>query len=261
MASSINRTRPDQHQPNLDTPPAERNGSSRGCRIITPGRAGERHGSSHGLVSGCGSALARRGRCAEGGTPDPCPGDHPARPGVKVERPQAASSSRTVPAGRRRRPRTNELDAGVCRAGWSSRRVRASAERGRVRGPGRAEADLGPRALPAALSRLRESGVITGPRRRLSVLKAMALSATHGSVRRRIRDPIPQEQAVPTSGLSNSGELDQETRIRQLVERCQVQSALHGSSPWEPRRRSTTWPAPTRRTIPRRTNRALDPGP
>jgi hypothetical protein len=24
-------------------------------------------------------------RCAEGGTPDPCPRDHPARPGVKVE--------------------------------------------------------------------------------------------------------------------------------------------------------------------------------
>ena len=30
-------------------------------------------------------------RCAEGGTPDPCPRDHPARPGVKLERPQAAS--------------------------------------------------------------------------------------------------------------------------------------------------------------------------
>jgi hypothetical protein len=110
-------------------------------------------------------------------------------------------------------------------------------------------------------TRLRESGVIIGPIRRLSVLKAMALSATHGAVRGRIRDPIPQEQAVPTSGLSNPGELGQETRIRQLVERCQVQSALHGSSPWEPRRRSTTWPAPTRRTIPRRTTRALDPGP
>jgi hypothetical protein len=110
-------------------------------------------------------------------------------------------------------------------------------------------------------TRLRESGVIIGPIRRLSVLKAMALSATHGAVRGRIRDPIPQEQAVPTSGLSNPGEPSQETRIRQLVERYQVQSALHGSSPWEPRRRSTTWPAPTRRTIPRRTNRALDPGP
>ena len=37
------------------------------------------------------------------------------------------------------------------RAGWYSRRVRASAERGRVQGPGRAEADLGPRTLPAEL--------------------------------------------------------------------------------------------------------------
>ena len=27
------------------------------------------------------------GRCAEGGTPDPCPRDHPARPGVKLETP------------------------------------------------------------------------------------------------------------------------------------------------------------------------------
>jgi hypothetical protein len=99
------------------------------------------------------------------------------------------------------------------------------------------------------------------PIRRLSVLKAIALGATHGSVRGRIRDPIPQEQAVPTSGLSNPGELGQETRIHQLVERCPVQSTLHGSSSWEPRRSSTTWPAPTRRTIPRRTNRALDPGP
>src|SRR4051812_28966433 len=26
-------------------------------------------------------------RCAEGGTPDPCPRDHPARPGVKLEPP------------------------------------------------------------------------------------------------------------------------------------------------------------------------------
>jgi hypothetical protein len=39
--------------------------------------------------------------------------------------------------------------AGVCRAGWYSRRVRASAERGRVQGPGRAEADLDPRTITA----------------------------------------------------------------------------------------------------------------
>jgi hypothetical protein len=41
--------------------------------------------------------------------------------------------------------------AGGCRAGWYSLRVRASAERGRVQGPGRAEADFGPRTVTAAL--------------------------------------------------------------------------------------------------------------
>jgi hypothetical protein len=41
----------------------------------------------------------------------------------------------------------NDLDAGRFRAGWYFRRVRASAERGRVQGPGRAEADLGHRTL------------------------------------------------------------------------------------------------------------------
>jgi len=57
-------------------------------------------------------------RCAEGGTPDPCPRDHPARPGVKLERPQAARLPRAVAVGRRWRPRTNELEAGRFRAGW-----------------------------------------------------------------------------------------------------------------------------------------------
>src|SRR4029453_17057031 len=51
--------------------------------------------------------------------------------------------------------------------------------------------------------------------------------------------PIPPQKAVPTPGLNNPCEARQQTWIRQLVERCQVQSALHGSSPWEPRRRST----------------------
>ena len=51
------------------------------------------------------------------------------------------------------RPRTNELDAGVCRAGWYSRRARASAERGRVQGPGHAEADLGPRTVTGTVFR------------------------------------------------------------------------------------------------------------
>jgi hypothetical protein len=42
----------------------------------------------------------------------------------------------------------------------------------------------------------------------------------------------PTCASPPTAwGLSNPGELGQETRIRQLVERCQVQSALQGASP------------------------------
>jgi hypothetical protein len=47
--------------------------------------------------------------------------------------------------------RRTDLDAGDGRAGWYPRRVRASAERGRVQGPGRAEADSapGPSPLPA----------------------------------------------------------------------------------------------------------------
>jgi hypothetical protein len=101
-----------------------------------------------------GAAAPSPGGCrrAEGGTPDPCHRDHPARPGVKLERPQAARH----PTGPSQldgswRPRTNELDAGDCRAGWYSRRVRASAQRGRVQGPGRAEADFGPRTVSVAL--------------------------------------------------------------------------------------------------------------
>jgi hypothetical protein len=81
-------------------------------------------------------------RRAEGGTPDPCHRDHPARPGVKVERPQAASSP-TWPfqvAGAGGRGRTT-LTPALVGPGGISRRVRASAERGRVQGPDRADAD------------------------------------------------------------------------------------------------------------------------
>jgi hypothetical protein len=93
-------------------------------------------------------------RCASGGTPDPCPRDHPARPGVKVERPQAASSPLDRPSwsavgGRGR----TTLTPAACRAGWYSRRARASAERGRVQGPGRAEADLVSMERPAPFRR------------------------------------------------------------------------------------------------------------
>jgi hypothetical protein len=42
-------------------------------------------------------------RCAEGGTPDPCHRDHPARPGGKLEPPQPPGVHRAIPAGRRRR--------------------------------------------------------------------------------------------------------------------------------------------------------------
>jgi hypothetical protein len=130
MASSINRTRPDQHQPNLD-------------KTI---------GSSHTLVSRCGSALARRvtprvGRNARPVSSGPS-GPTRGQAGAPAGRRDAL---RAIPADRRRRPRTNELDAGRPRAGWYSRRARASAERGRVQGPGRAEADFGPRTLSDTL--------------------------------------------------------------------------------------------------------------
>jgi hypothetical protein len=55
------------------------------------------------------------------------------------------------------RPRTYDLEAGCFRAGWYSRRVRASAERGRVQGPGRAEADLSPRTVTVKRNWLRYS--------------------------------------------------------------------------------------------------------
>jgi hypothetical protein len=75
--------------------------------------------------------------------------------GAPAGRPASLGPSQLAGEGR---PRTNELDAGRSRAGWYSRRVRASAERGRVQGPGRAEADLGPRtitvvAIPCAILR------------------------------------------------------------------------------------------------------------
>jgi hypothetical protein len=72
--------------------------------------------------------------------------DHPARPGVKLEPPQPPVGRLTVPGRRHRRPRTNDLDAGVCRAGWYSPpgegigRTRPGAgsrpRRGRFRPPG-----------------------------------------------------------------------------------------------------------------------------
>ena len=59
--------------------------------------------------------------------------------------------------------RRYDLDAGVCRAGWYSRRARASAERGWVQGPGRAEADLGSRAHRHVQFRVAILGRLTAP--------------------------------------------------------------------------------------------------
>jgi hypothetical protein len=122
------------------------------ARPIPPRRWRERNGSSHALVSRRVSALARRvplrggrnARPVSSGPSGPTRGQAGAPAGRQTpqERPSWA---------RTWRPRTNELDAGACRAGWYSRRVRASAERGRVQGPGRAEADLGPRTVPGVL--------------------------------------------------------------------------------------------------------------
>ena len=93
------------------------------------------------LVSPCGSALARRvprrggrnARPVSSGPSGPTRGQAGA-PAAAVGR----LPSRLAGVAARR----YDLDAGVCRAGGISRRVRASAERGRVQGPGRAEADL-----------------------------------------------------------------------------------------------------------------------
>ena len=65
----------------------------RGCVMMHVGTSPMRCRSSPS-AGGC--------RCAEGGTPDPCHRDHPARPGVKVEPPQppdAAWPSQVAGAG------------------------------------------------------------------------------------------------------------------------------------------------------------------
>jgi len=146
-------------------------------RSLRPGfRSG---GSTRAVDGGCGRREAWRApttggaaaraaapslggcRCAEGGTPDPCHRDHPARPGVKLERPQAARRPRSVPAARGPggRGRTSLTPASVG-PGDIPRRARTSAERGRVQGPGRAEADLGPRTVSIVLF---PNAIPTGP--------------------------------------------------------------------------------------------------
>jgi hypothetical protein len=83
----------------------------------------------------------------------------------------------------------------------------------------------------------------------------------NGAVGGRIRDPIPQEQAVPTSELSNPGELGQRRGSANSSNGAKYSPRFMARRLGAPRRSSTTWRAPTRRTIPRRTARALDPGP
>ena len=87
-------------------------------------------------------------RSAAGGTPDPCPRDHPARPGVKLEPRRSLAWPRAVPAADAGGRGGTSLTPAVCRAGWYSRRARASAERGRVQGP----------AAPRPITRRRQSG-------------------------------------------------------------------------------------------------------
>ncbi len=114
-------------------------------------------------------------------------------------------------------------------------------------------------------TRLRESGVIIGPIRRLSVAEAMALSATHGSATARSaggyairshrnRPSQPRDSATPASSAKRRGSASSSNGAR-------YRPRFMARSLGAPRRRSTTWRAPTRRTIPPRTARALDPGP
>ena len=97
--------------------------------------------------------------------------------------------------------RTNELDAGACRAGWYSRRVRASAERGRVQGPGRAEADLGPRTVTAALF---PSAIPTGPPDRSTAISQTPRRSLDGSLQGS-PDPSPDGSPNPSPDGSPRG--------------------------------------------------------
>ena len=96
-----------------------------------------------------GSALARRVPLRGGRNARPVSSGPSGPTRVKVERPQAANSPSGRPSWPAPAAGTNDLDAGRFRAGGIFRRVRASAERGRVPGPGHAEADLGPRTVTA----------------------------------------------------------------------------------------------------------------
>ena len=100
----------------------------------------------------CGSALARRvtlrgGRNARPVSSGPS-GPTRGQAGAPAGRQEPLEPSQLAGAGGRGGTSLTPASVGP---GGISRRVRASAERGRVQGPGRAEADLGLRAVPVRL--------------------------------------------------------------------------------------------------------------
>jgi len=119
---------------------------------VAAGRHQEAQGSSHALVSRCGSALARRvplrgGRNARPVSSGPS-GPVRGQSGAPAGRQPALGPSQLGGAGGRG---GTTLTPGAVGPGGIPRRARASAERGRVQGPGRAEADFGPRTVPVTL--------------------------------------------------------------------------------------------------------------
>jgi hypothetical protein len=145
-------------------------GADRGASSNAPRRprAGVRGGWSPALVSrvrqrprSAGIAARRAERPTRG------PRDRPARARGQGGAPAGRPARPRRPWGR---PRTNDLAAGRSWTGWYSRRAGASAERGRVQGPGRAEADPSPgRPVQgvhrAASARGRPAGQLDGPPR------------------------------------------------------------------------------------------------
>jgi hypothetical protein len=108
--------------------------------------------------------------------------------GVKLERPQAASTPLGRPelAGAGGRGRTS-LTPGALGPDGISRRVRASAERGRVQGPGRAEADLGPRTVTATGNCYGNSGYSLG----IGLSNFFTTTRLHGWVHRSLPWSLP----------------------------------------------------------------------
>jgi hypothetical protein len=108
-----------------------------------------------------------------------------------------------VPAGRRPggRGRTTLTPASVGPDGIS-RRVRASAERGRVQGPGRAEVDLGPRTLPVVLF---SSAIRTGHPDRSAVISSPSVSPWIAPCRGPLIPPLMGPPTPPLMGPPGGG--------------------------------------------------------